>query len=179
MFDLKNFVATLTALICFAFPSLPLAETINVRGSTVAVAKIGPWHIAKTTYENGSRLCWAYNFLHQDKRPAFSFHHNLAKEDRSIQVRFDSIGTPKANEEVKLRFSGFEFTLVHPVDKDHRGFFVRSEQEFHMLVNELLALSKKPRKTFTVTDKNGRTYKYRADKLEETLTYITTKCGGK
>ena len=141
--------------------------------------KLGPWHLVKQSWEDGTSGCVASSYHNRTSFPSFSFAAYETDGKVNSTVRFDVKGKAKPDGEAKVRIHGQDFIFFHPAKYDHGGYFPRTGKQLVQVLKALVQLenASTPNKSFHVTVDGGRTYKFDARKTEEVLDYLRNECG--
>ncbi len=154
-----------------------MAAQIDQRGGSVFSSKIGPWFINRLTYEDGSRVCWAYNPNYGRREPTFSYMAAVGGKNPVSIMRFDAKKSAKAGETAALQIGKKELQLLHRKDDARNAFHPRTVQDARTITSLLEHLQNSRNKSFYVVDARGKRFKFDARRTTEMITYLETHCG--
>ncbi len=134
---MKQFILVCLVLV-FGFSQAAVSgDTIQPLGGSAMVKKLGPWYIFKTNYEDGSIICEAVNFNHQNRAPLFMFGSARGGKNSGYFVRFEAKSKMAGKENVDVIIGNKGFKFEHPVNPNHNGFFPTSGGDADKIVKLL------------------------------------------
>jgi len=163
----------LLAVLC----SAAQAENPTLQGGSAFLAKVGPWHISKSSYSDGAQVCWAYNFPGQRNFPAFAY--NKAVKDNKLLVnryRFSADRKAANGERVTLRIGAKTFYLIHRNEMPENVFSVLSATDRDGISAALDAVAASAQKNFFIEEGQGRRHKLRADSAKQMRELVDRHC---
>ena len=163
-----------------AFSTQAIAAKVNRQLQSSYKKSFGGWEIHLSTWEDGMRGCVANNFHQRQSSPIVTVGvYFLPDKTTSRSVAFYAKHNATPNAKVVFNVGGKTFTMTHPAQYDHNGYFFSSGRDADRFVDAIKALGKsaQPNKSFTAKDSRGRVYQFDARRTTEMVDYILRDCG--
>jgi len=152
------------------------AGNINRKGSSAFVGWFGTWYVSKTTFEDGSRVCFAHNLNHGRDLPRLSILSVIGGKDPGPWIQYESRFLFPPNATVDLKIGEYALQMQNDPDEADTLISPRSEKEAVQIVNALLDAEKSGERFFYVAEKSGKTYKFSTSETAKVVGYLERNC---
>ncbi len=171
---LFNFLATALALSVLA--SAASAEIVKRKGSSAFIGTFGSWYVTKTTFEDGSRACFAHNLQRNRNLPRLSILSVIGGEYPGPWVQYEGQYGFAPGAAVDLTIGSFATKMKNGPQDTDAVLTPLSEKAAVQIVNALLDLEKAGQRFFYVSGDAGRTYKFNIGGTAKVVGYLERNC---
>ncbi|MCV2869380.1 hypothetical protein OEW28_12165 [Defluviimonas sp. WL0002] len=171
---LTRFLALATALAISAAPVS--SETIKPKGGSALIGWFGPWYMTKTTFADGSRVCFAHNLSANYTLPRLSILSVVGGKDPGPWVQYQGRADFPPNSQADLTIGKAGFKLGTGSEGPDPVLTPRNEKEAIQIVNALLDAEKGGQNRVSVTDGSGKSYKFSTRQTAKVVGYLERNC---
>lgn len=172
-----RFLTLAAALVMAAAPVS--SETVKLKGGSAVVGTFGPWYVSKTSFADGSRVCFAHNLSPNYNLPRLSILSVIGGKDPGPWVQYQGRTDfpPNARANLTIAKAGFQFG--NGPNGPDPILTPRNEKEAVQIVNALLDAETSGERYVYVTDGSGKSYRFNTTQTAKVVGYLERNCAFK